>query len=82
LRSGGRFPQDFPRDGKSASLFSIEVFGNQCAIRAAEIVDVVSRILSHVNLSIWISDLVNDVHRLSGRLKLLKGLASHGLPGK
>ena len=62
LRRGSRLPEDLPCDSESASLLSGEIFGDQKAVRATEIVNVVGSVLANIDLPIQIGDLVNDTH--------------------
>jgi len=67
------FPENFSCDGEAASLLSGEVFRDQITVRATEVVNAVGPILTDVNLSIGIGDLVDDVHR---RIEGYRGQAS------
>ena len=64
-RSGFGLPENIACDREGFPFFLGEIFGDDLAACAAEVVDAVSPILTHIDLPVRVCDLVDDLHRMA-----------------
>jgi hypothetical protein len=56
------FSQDFLSDREVPSLFPGKILGDEFTIGTTKVVDIIGGIVTNIDLSIWIRDLINNLH--------------------